>query len=356
MTKKSRIPGRLPLPREPQSVGKISLQELIRLLPRGRPRSLLVGPQPGVDVGVVRLPGRFRLLVTTDPLYLPPELGDQRATWLAYHAVAGDMVTSGWPAQFMTLDLSLPIGTTPTTVRRLVQGLFREGRRWGTVPVAGHTGRYPGSHWPMVGSLTLLTVALEGTYVTSRDARAGHWVGVAGPLGLEAAVLVAYLREDLLGGKLSRRLLGNLRRRLRELTVLPLARLAVRKIGLGPRGISAMHDVAEGGIRRASWEFAQASRLRLDLKEDPWYFEPTVTGVLRKAGLDPLTSSSQGALLLAFDPHQYRSLRRAFARRGIPFQVAGRLLRGPPGLYEGGRKVPDPGIDSLGALLPSPGE
>ena len=69
---------------------------------------VLVGPQHGVDVGVVRVAGGVAMALTADPVFIVPAYGWERAAWFAVHILASDASTSGLPLRWMSVDLNLP--------------------------------------------------------------------------------------------------------------------------------------------------------------------------------------------------------------------------------------------------------
>ena len=84
-------------------LGKISPEVFAELIyPRlGAPSpDILVGPQSGVDVGIVRLGGQA-VALTTDPVFLVPQYGWERAAWFAIHILLSDAVTSGLPPKYL---------------------------------------------------------------------------------------------------------------------------------------------------------------------------------------------------------------------------------------------------------------
>ena len=58
---------------------------------------VLAGPRAGVDVGVLRVAPGVVMAVTTDPVFVLPSLGWERAAWFAVHILASDAATSGLP-------------------------------------------------------------------------------------------------------------------------------------------------------------------------------------------------------------------------------------------------------------------
>src|SRR5512136_132005 len=95
-------------------IGKISPEIFNELIfPRlGAPsKDILVGPQHGVDVGIVQI-GNKAVALTTDPVFIVPEYGWERAAWFAIHIIASDSVTSGLKPAFLSIDLNLPMQIT----------------------------------------------------------------------------------------------------------------------------------------------------------------------------------------------------------------------------------------------------
>ncbi|MEL6547999.1 MAG: AIR synthase related protein, partial [Myxococcota bacterium] len=69
--------------------------------------AVLIGPKHGVDAAILDM-GEEVLAVTTDPFFIVPDYGWQRAGWFAVHILASDVATSGLPPRFLSVDLNLP--------------------------------------------------------------------------------------------------------------------------------------------------------------------------------------------------------------------------------------------------------
>ncbi|HNX18788.1 MAG TPA: AIR synthase, partial [Acidobacteriota bacterium] len=103
-------------------LGKISpeiFEEVIYpRLGAGDPR-VLVGPRSGVDAAIVDVaPGRV-MAVTTDPFYVVPAYGWERAAWFAVHILASDLGTTAIAPQMMSIDLNLPVAIDRESFERL---------------------------------------------------------------------------------------------------------------------------------------------------------------------------------------------------------------------------------------------
>ena len=72
---------------------------------------VLVGPQHGVDVGIVEI-GDKAVSFTCDPVFIVPEYGWEKAAWFAVHILASDALTCGLKPKFLSIDLNLPMEMT----------------------------------------------------------------------------------------------------------------------------------------------------------------------------------------------------------------------------------------------------
>src|SRR4030043_1691306 len=102
-------------PSELPEMGKVSA-EVFADVPRPRRgrrrRSVLVGPKHGVDIGVVDIGGGKVMAMTTDPVFIVPEYGFERAAWFAIHILCSDAVTSALRPTYLSIDLNLPLEMT----------------------------------------------------------------------------------------------------------------------------------------------------------------------------------------------------------------------------------------------------
>src|SRR3954454_15807141 len=106
-------------------VGKIAAGTFTRIIrPRlGAPRGdVLVGPEHGLDAGIIALGGGRVMAVTTDPFFVMPELGWERAAWFGINIVASDAATTGLPPAFLAIDLNLPRDMTDGALEALWLG------------------------------------------------------------------------------------------------------------------------------------------------------------------------------------------------------------------------------------------
>jgi Hydrogenase maturation factor len=116
---------------------------------------VVVPPQHGVDVGAVDLGDGRVLVVKTDPVFIVPQFGLKKAAWFAVHILASDVMTSGIPPQYAAVDLNLPVSMTDEQFAEMWEGLHGAMAEIGVSVVAGHTGRYEGTDYPMLGGFAM---------------------------------------------------------------------------------------------------------------------------------------------------------------------------------------------------------
>ncbi|HLY76443.1 MAG TPA: AIR synthase-related protein [Thermoplasmata archaeon] len=347
----------MPRPRRarpaPGGEGKISRSFFRRVvrphLGRARP-DVLTGPQTGVDVGVVRLAPDRVLLATTDPLYIEPRLGWDRAAWFAFQILASDLTTTGRRPDWATIDLDVPPGTSDKVLETILRVFDREARRLGTAIVTGHTGRYPGCAFPLVGSGTLLAECGRAEYITTRGIPAGAYLLVARTVALEATAMLATFFPERIRDALGPGILRRAASFPAGMTTVPDA-LRAASVGLRKQGVWAMHDATEGGVRTAAWEMAFASGLGLDSDLSRAWVDPTVRDITALFGIDPLDASSEGTLLLAVDPGRVAEVESALQRDGAVVSRLGRFTSSGGTVRDRGGPLRPPDRDSYWAAV-----
>ena len=184
-------------------IGKISPQIFNEVIfPRLGSKSdkVLVGPQHGVDVGIVNIGGKA-VSFTCDPVFIVPQYGWERAAWFAIHIIASDSVTSGLKPKFLSMDLNLPMEMTKKQLEVMWTVMHQQCAQMGINIITGHTARYENCHYPMVGGATLTGVGELDEYVTPRFAKAGDKLIITKGPAIEASGIFATMFPKLLEAK-----------------------------------------------------------------------------------------------------------------------------------------------------------
>lgn len=309
---------------------------------------VLTPPRHGVDVGVVRVADGVAMALTADPVFVVPAYGWERAAWFAVHILASDAATSGLPLRWMAVDLNLPPDVTDEDLTTLWDAFHRTCADLGIAVVTGHTARYDGCAWPMVGGATCMALGPDDAYVTPEMARPGDLVVVTKGAAIEATALFAATFPDRLTAALGAETVRAADALFERMTVVPEA-VAARRFGLRDRGVTSMHDATEGGVLGGLLEVATASGTGMRIDRDAIPVRPEVRAVCDHVGIDPYISISEGTLIATVVPGRAQAYVDALASEGIDAAIVGEVLEPSAGrtLVRGGVAEPleHPGLD-----------
>lgn len=314
-------------------IGKVSSEIFNEIIfPRLGAKSgqVLVGPQHGTDTGIVKIAG-MAVSFTTDPVFIVPEYGWQRAAWFAIHILASDSATSGLKPKYLSIDLNLPMSMTKSELTTMWQSMHQECQRLGISIITGHTGRYENCHYPMVGGATVIGVGGLEEYVTPGFTRPGDKVIITKGPAIEAVGIFAAMFPELIENKF-----GAAFRKKAETVFYKMSTVedAMTAVGVGVRenGVSAMHDATECGIWGGLYELAQAAGLGVRVELEKIVLEETVTEICQYFDIDPYASISEGTLIILCRPHKADELVHALQSRGIRSSIAGEMTAACEGM------------------------
>jgi hydrogenase maturation factor len=321
----------------------------------GRRRGeVLVGPRSGVDVGIVDLGDGRVMVATTDPIFVVPAYGWERSGWFAVHVLASDAATSGIPPAYITFDLNLPLDVGREDLELLWDTIHRECDRIGMAVVTGHTGRYEGCGYPMIGGATVLGIGGRDEYVVPTMARPGDRVIVTKGVAIEAAGLFAVTFPDLVADRYGREFACEAEELFWRMSVVDDA-LTAASVGVRDDGVTSMHDATECGVWGALAEVAAASEVGLRIEKEAILLPEAVGRICDLFGIDPFCSISEGTLVATCRPHRAREVLRRLDDRGIPATIVGDVVDARDGVrYRTGgeeRELRHPGTDPFWAAF-----
>jgi hydrogenase maturation factor len=286
-------------------IGKISPEIFNEIIfPRlgANSERVLVGPQNGVDVGIVEI-GDKAVALTTDPVFIVPEYGWERAAWFAIHILASDAVTSGLKPCFIAIDLNLPMEITKEQLEIVWNTMHRECENLGISIVCGHTARYENCHYPMVGGATVLCVGEKNEYVTPKMAKAGDKIIITKGPAIEATGIFATMFPGLIEKEFGADFSQRAQDIFYKMSVVEDAMTAVN-VGVRDNGVTAMHDATECGIWGGLYEIAQAADLGARVDKERIVVEDCVTEICQYFNIDPYAAISEGTLIIACREHK----------------------------------------------------
>jgi hydrogenase maturation factor len=301
------------------AAGKIpadAFRRIIRPHLGARSPSVLVGPENGVDAGIVDLGDGRVMALTTDPFFVMPQFGWQRAAWFAIHIVASDICTSGLPPAYLTIDLNLPPEMPESDLEALWSAVDDTCKDLEIAVVTGHTGRYEGCAYPMLGGATIIAIGPREQYVTPAMIRPGDALLLTKGAAVETAGMFGAAFPEQLKDALGLELAREADALFDQMSVVRDALAAVRA-GVRDGGVTALHDATERGIWGGVVELAEASGCGLVVDRDAIPLPPAAAAVCTLFDIDPYTTSSEGTLLITCRPHRAAAVLDSLAAEGI---------------------------------------
>ena len=326
------------------AVGKISPENFAQII---KPRlgaanpDVLVGPRHGVDIGIVRIGGDQVMAISTDPFFIVPDYGWQRAGWFAVNILASDAATSGLRPTYLTVDLNLPLAMTGEQLGEMWSAVDDACRELGMAIVTGHTARYEGCNYPMVGGATVISVGPEANYLTPAMAQVGDAVIVTTGAAIEATGLFGVTFPQRIARELGVEVARAAEDLFYQMTVVTDAMTAV-SVGVRGRGVTAMHDATECGVWGGLYEIAEASGVGMVIDQSAVLVRPEVRAICDHFGMDPYSAISEGTLLLTCRPAQAQAVLDRLNGAGIQASQVGEVVPAEQGirLVESGHERP----------------
>lgn len=309
-------------------IGKFSqeLMEKIVYKRLGKKRSeVIVGPHHGLDNAVVRVGANQVLIVTSDPLSFIPELGPTDSAWLSLHLLSSDLSTCGFPPQFTVVNFSLPPHMEEKEFEEYWDAFHRECDKLGIAILGGHTGRYVGSDYTIIGGGVMMTLAPADRYLASNMARAGDSVIMTKGVAIATTGILARTFPKTIEKAYGSSFLKRAQSYFYKFSVVKDA-LTAAAVGLRDEGVTAMHDVTEGGLVGAIYELTQASKTGIEIDLSNIMVTDEAKRVCELFGLDPYMTLSEGTLIVTAKEHKAHEVVHALESDEIKARIIGKVL------------------------------
>ena len=300
----------------------------------GKPdRSVIVKPQHGVDFGVINL-GAKVMVLSADPFYIAKELGMEKAAWFAVHILASDVAVSGIMPRYLAIDLNLPSEMTEDELVRMWGAVHTECKKLGIAVVTGHTARYAGCNYPMVGGATMFGIDKKEKLIKPKIG-VGDLVIVSKGPAIETTGLMSAYFPKFLGEKYGKAFVSSAQDVYYQMSTVKDAAIAARA-----GGVTAMHDATECGVFGGLYEMAVHSRVGLNINVDEIVIQDVVKKTCECFGIDPYCAISEGTLLVSAKKNRAKTIVRALEDEDIPASIAGEAVPFKNGIHviRNGRK------------------
>ncbi|MCJ7754561.1 MAG: AIR synthase related protein, partial [Thermoanaerobaculales bacterium] len=300
--------------------GKVPWDVIADLGGGALPPEVRLGPAAGEDAALVTIGGEL-WAVASDPITFTA----RDAGRLSVIVNANDVAVRGArPSFFLAVGLIAPNEASEDRVHELLRQVRDACDEVGAVLIGGHTEVTPGlPHSIIVGTML---GRVEGRPLTTSGLRDGDLVGMTRSAGLEGTAILLADHGDRLRALHDGGVFDGAGEIL-DAGWLLVAHEALRAAACD--GVSALHDVTEGGVGEALYEIAKASGLALEVDREHIPVRPETLAICADLGIDPLGLIGSGSLVLGCSREGAAEVESAFADMGIPFAWIGRARKSP---------------------------
>lgn len=276
---------------------------------------VVLGAGVGEDCAAVKLAADETLVLSTDPITgTAKDIGT-----LSIQITMNDLASSGAEPVGVLLTILLPEKIREIKLREMMEQIEQACAQVGVQVMGGHTEVTAVVNQPVITVCGVGKVK-DGKIISTAGAKPGMDILVTKWIGIEGTSILAKEHEEELLGRFSAPFIQKAKDLDVYLSVLSEAAVAVRS------GVSAMHDVTEGGIFGALWEIAEASGvgLEIDIKKIP--IRQETVEICEFFCINPYQLISSGCMLMAAADGNL--LVRELEKAGIPAAIIGKATEG----------------------------
>ncbi len=267
----------------PESILKRSILKKID----NKRSEVLGGAGVGADCAFLALNDDEIFVLSTDPVTGARE----NIGALSIIAATNDIAAAGAEPVAVLVTALLDVNSTEDDIKAIMEELNGTCKSLNVALVGGHTEVTEAVTRPLL-SVTAVGKVKKGFEVRGAGAHPGDDVVLTKWIGLEGTAILAKEKEAELLSRFPSRLIYDAQNFDRYLSVIPEAATAVKS------GVTAMHDVTEGGIFGGLWEIAESSGvgLTIDLRKIP--VKQETIEICNYFDINPYELISGGAMLM----------------------------------------------------------
>lgn len=273
---------------------------------------VILHPGVGEDCSAVEVAEDEVLVFSVDPITAT----SKGAGTFAVHITANDLASSGAEPIGLMTSIILPPRTREKKLRELMQEIELACSELNIEIMGGHTEVSDVVNRPVI-TVTGVGKVKKDALVSTSGLKPGDELVMTKWAGLEGTAIIAAEKEEKLLETLPKELVDTAAAFYKYLSVVPEAAVAMNT------GVSAMHDVTEGGIFGALWEMGAASGVGItaDLKKIP--IRQETIEVCEVFDINPYRMMSSGSMLIGCSNGNL--LVEELEKNGIPAAVIGRV-------------------------------
>lgn len=296
------------------NIGKVSENVLKRSILKkisNRRSEILTGAGVGEDCAVLALnEGEVFVVSSNSVCGKPDEIGR-----IAVLKATNNLAAQGAEAVGIMVDMLLPKEAEESDIQTIMDDLDAACSEFNMQIIGGNTSVSEAINTPLL-SVAGIGKTQKEKAISTAGAKAGNDIVITKWVGLEGTQKLAKTYEKDLKEKFPSRMIYEAQNFDKLLSVVPEAAPAIKS------GVTAMHDVSEGGIFSALWELAEASNvgLEIDIKAIP--IKQETIEICNYFDLNPYGITSAGSMLIATEDGN--KLVAELKKENIPATVVGK--------------------------------
>ena len=277
-------------------------------------KEILVRPGIGEDCCVVDF-GEYSCVMSSDPITgTANEVGR-----LAVHVTCNDVAACGVEPLGLIATILAPPGTSEHELEMIMDQLVETSSAINVDIMGGHT-EITGAVTRFVIICTAVGKAPKNRVVATGGAKPGDCLVLTKSAGIEGTAIIAFEKEKELSELLGPELLKEAKNFLESISVVREGVLSAQF------GVTAMHDVTEGGVLGAVWEMCEASGTGAEISYSKLPIATSTKKICDYYGIDPLKLISSGSMLISVADGE--GLVKRLKEENIPAAVIGKVIKG----------------------------
>jgi hydrogenase expression/formation protein HypE len=281
--------------------------------------SVIVVPAVGEDTAAVDIQGEEVLILKSDPVTIVTDSIGLYAVLVC----ANDIATSGATPRWMLTTLLFPVGTSALDVYRVMRDLYGICRKHGITLCGGHTEITDAVSRPIISGMMAGTVK-KSRLIEKRNMAPGDVVLLTKRVAVEGTAIIA--KE--LGGRLRKLGLSEKEIAIAQGFLSMLSILEEARIAADSKGVSAMHDITEGGLATAIHELAIAGGCRIQVRMESIPVYPLTQKICSLLSISPMGMIGSGSLLICCKKDYVDRLMKDMRDASIEVSQIGQIVAG----------------------------
>lgn len=309
-----------------KNLGKIDQTTLETIFPKktgAYSNKVLQGPGFGIDTALIAIDNKKGMVVASDPLSIIPSIGMKASAWLSVHITANDIATAGYYPEFAQFVLNLPHDLGKESYLEYWDYIHQFCKEIGISITGGHTGFDTIGNSTIAGGATMFSIVPLDEVKSAANAQPKQSIIATKSAALSSTAILAKSFPNYIKSKLGEEVLKKAQGNFYSASVLPEIQALRQEPFLLP-SISALHDITEGGILGAIYEFSEASKVGVEINAEAFKIEEEVKAICELFKINPLESIGTGSLLIVCNENMEQSIIQRLQENNLEASLIGK--------------------------------